>query len=321
MNVDLLDRKIIYELGKDARISYKELAKKIGSKKEVVAYRISNLIKNKIIIKFVPVFSLTRLGIFSGKIYINLKGMKNKEAIERLIDNKDVAWVAESVGKWDLLLGFYYKNIIDFGEKKEKILFQLSKYIQDYDISFIEEGFVFNREYLIEKGREVRKEFIFGGISTNEKLEEVDYKIINLIKNNGRFEYLDIAKKLSIDARTVLSRIRYLKEKGILQGFTTFIDLDKIGYGFYKILIFLSSPEFAHKNKVLTLLRSNPNVIHIIKSVSSWDLEAEMEYENIGKVYDFINKLKNEFPDVIKKVELVSVKNERKLDFFPEKMV
>ena len=45
MNVDLLDRKIIYELGKDARISYKELAKKIGSKKEVVAYRISNLIK------------------------------------------------------------------------------------------------------------------------------------------------------------------------------------------------------------------------------------------------------------------------------------
>ena len=58
-----IDRKVIYELGKDARQSYKHIAKIIKSKKEVVAYHINELIKKGIITKFVPVFSLSRIGI------------------------------------------------------------------------------------------------------------------------------------------------------------------------------------------------------------------------------------------------------------------
>lgn len=43
--LDKLDCKIIYELGENSRQSYKQIAKKINSKKEVVAYHIQQLIK------------------------------------------------------------------------------------------------------------------------------------------------------------------------------------------------------------------------------------------------------------------------------------
>jgi len=174
---------------------------------------------------------------------------------------------------------------------------------------------------LIAKKNFTREEFVFGGEPEKVKLDEIDEKIICLIKNDGRFEYFDVAKKLNLDARTVLSRIRGLKEKGILQGFTIFIDLNKIGYTLYKICIYLTSPNNDSNEKVIELLKRNPNVIHLVKSISAWELEAEIEYENIEKIYDYINCLKNELSDIIRKIELVSINNEIKLDFFPENLI
>jgi len=59
----------------------------------------------------------------------------------------------------------------------------------------------------------------------------------------------------------------------------------------------------------------------LVKSISAWELEAEIEYENIEKIYDYINCLKNELSDIIRKIELVSINNEIKLDFFPENLI
>ena len=43
MSSTKIDRKIIRELGNNARLSYKELAEKINSKKEIIAYHITKL--------------------------------------------------------------------------------------------------------------------------------------------------------------------------------------------------------------------------------------------------------------------------------------
>jgi PIN domain nuclease of toxin-antitoxin system len=83
----------------------------------------------------------------------------------------------------------------------------------------------------------------------------------------------------------------------------------------------LTSPNNDSNEKVIELLKRNPNVIHLVKSISAWELEAEIEYENIEKIYDYINCLKNELSDIIRKIELVSINNEIKLDFFPENLI
>ena len=51
-----VDKKVIYELGRNARQSYKEIAQRTKSKKEIIAYHITQLINKKIITKFVPYF-------------------------------------------------------------------------------------------------------------------------------------------------------------------------------------------------------------------------------------------------------------------------
>ncbi|MFP4423835.1 MAG: AsnC family transcriptional regulator [Candidatus Woesearchaeota archaeon] len=41
MQLDEIDKKVLFELSQDARQSYKDIARKINSKKDTVAYHIS----------------------------------------------------------------------------------------------------------------------------------------------------------------------------------------------------------------------------------------------------------------------------------------
>src|SRR3989344_1273159 len=319
--LDKLDNRMLYELGEDARQSYKQIAKKINSKKEVVAYHIQQLVKKRIITKFVPVFALSQIGIFSSKIYIRLKGLK-KEEEERLysfllIDEK-IAWIAKSIGNWDLLIGMYSKNIIEFGKIKEHILNEYGKYIRNYDISHLEDGIVFNRDYLIDKKINYRNNFIFGGQAGDKKLSDIEIKTISLIKNNARFTALEIADNLKIDARTVLKILDVLKKKKILQGYTVFIDLKKLGLQLHKLCIYLENYNPNEINRLLETLKQNKRMVHLIKSQGPWELEIEIEESNLENIYNYLKRLRNLFPDFIKRIDLVSITDEMKLDFFPE---
>lgn len=316
-----LDKKILYELGRDARQSYKQISQKINSKKEIVAYHINQLQEKGVITKFVPVFSLSQIGIFSSKIYIKLKGLK-KEDEEKLYSsltkNKEIAWVAKSIGSWDLLLGMYSRNVVEFGRIKEKILNKYGRYIGDYEISHIEDGMVFNRNYLINKQTTQRKDFIFGGNVENKNLTKLEINIINLIKNNARFYAVDIANKLEVDARTVVKTIKELKKRNILHGYTVFIDLKKLGLQLHKLCFYLKNYNSNQMEKLLKKLKQNKKIIHLIKSQGSWELEVEMEESQLENIYEYVKELRNLFPDFIKQIALVSITDEMKLDFFPE---
>lgn len=319
--LDKLDSKILYELGEDARQSYKKIAKKINSKKEVVAYHIQQLIKKGIITKFVPVFALSEIGIFSSKIYIKLKGLREGEEEKlytSLLNDKKIAWTAKSIGSWDLLIGMYSKNIIEFGKIKEHILNKYGTYIRDYEITHIEDGLVFNRDYLIDKKISYRDNFIFGGQVGDKKLNDIEIKIISLIKNNARFTALNIANNLKIDARTAIKTINGLKNKKILQGFTVFIDLKKLGLQLHKLCFYLENYNSNEMAQLLETLKQNKRMIHLIKSQGSWELEVEIEESNLENIYNYVKRLKNLFPDFIKKIDLTSITEEIKLEFFPE---
>ncbi len=209
--LSVVDKKIIYELGRNSRHSYKELAQRIKSKKEIVSYHITNLLNKKTITKFVPVISLTKLGIYSFKIYLKLHGLselREKQMYEELIKNPEVIWIAKSIGQWDLMLGFYNTDIVSFANQKNEILSRFSQFIEAYDITMIEDALVFNRDYLVEKKLDYRKEFIFGGEQEKLLLYKDELELLSLIRNKGRFLVLDVAKELKQDPRTIISKIK-----------------------------------------------------------------------------------------------------------------
>lgn len=64
------------------------------------------------------------------------------------------------------------------------------------------------------------------------KLDEVDHKILDILIDDTRTAFTDIAKKLGISAGTVHVRVRKLEEAGIINGSSLILDYKKLGYTF-----------------------------------------------------------------------------------------
>lgn len=61
--LDIIDRKIIYVLDFDARMSLTQLGKKVGISKQVAKYRIESLVKRGVIKGFYTDANASKLGL------------------------------------------------------------------------------------------------------------------------------------------------------------------------------------------------------------------------------------------------------------------
>ncbi|WP_046756778.1 MULTISPECIES: Lrp/AsnC family transcriptional regulator [Kordia] len=64
------------------------------------------------------------------------------------------------------------------------------------------------------------------------RLDEVDHQILDMLIENTRIPFTDIAKKLLISAGTVHVRVKKLEEAGIIRGSSLTLDYQKLGYSF-----------------------------------------------------------------------------------------
>ncbi|ADY30796.1 MULTISPECIES: Lrp/AsnC family transcriptional regulator [Cellulophaga] len=82
---------------------------------------------------------------------------------------------------------------------------------------------------------------------TKVKLDEIDHQILDMLIDNTRTPFTDIAKKLLISAGTVHVRVKKMEEAGIIQGSSLTLDYVKLGYSFIAYVgIFL---EKTHQTK------------------------------------------------------------------------
>ncbi len=64
----------------------------------------------------------------------------------------------------------------------------------------------------------------------NEKIDEKDLKIIQILMKNARTPYSAISKELGISDVAVIKRIRKLEKMGVIKKYTLEVDASKIGY-------------------------------------------------------------------------------------------
>lgn len=115
IKLDLKDRKILYELELNGRISESELAKRVGLSREVVIYRLNKLQKTGIIRSFNTIVNTMKLGFLMYRTYfkfINLTGEKEKEITEYLY--KKVNWLTKVEGTWNLSTMVFTKSVYDY---------------------------------------------------------------------------------------------------------------------------------------------------------------------------------------------------------------
>ncbi len=122
LQLDQIGIKICKELLKDARMPLLELARNINSSATNVTHHLKKLLKQKIIIAFVPILNPAAVGFTHFKIMIQLLNPAQKNQLkERLMQEKGTVYITEAYGQSDLEFEFVTQNINDLFNLLEKV--------------------------------------------------------------------------------------------------------------------------------------------------------------------------------------------------------
>ena len=66
--------------------------------------------------------------------------------------------------------------------------------------------------------------------SVSIKLDRIDKNIILNLQKNGRIQNNDLAKAVGLSPSSCLRRVKLLEEVGVIRGYTTLVDPQKVGF-------------------------------------------------------------------------------------------
>nr|MDO8115735.1 Lrp/AsnC family transcriptional regulator [Candidatus Sigynarchaeota archaeon] len=121
--MDDLDRKILGELQKDARVPFRQIADKHGVSIGTVHNRLKKLKDEGILKGYVPVLDVLKLNYtMVALIYIKVEGGHLEDVKEELAQRfTEVNVMFHTSGIYDLVLIARFKSMIDFSEFNNKI--------------------------------------------------------------------------------------------------------------------------------------------------------------------------------------------------------
>jgi len=117
----------------------------------------------------------------------------------------------------------------------------------------------------------------------NMNLDNIDTTILEMLKNDARISFREIARKLKVSPDTIIKRFERLKKQNIIIDSTVVIDPKKIGYSFVARFGIKVKP--AYSTQVLEKVISIPSVIIASKIVGSSDLISISVIKNFNHLY------------------------------------
>jgi len=318
--IDLKDRKILYQLDLNCRQSNTQIGKKVGLSKQVVDYRIKRM-EEGLIKNYYTVIDAYKLGYTFYRFYINLQSIsrkKKEEIIQYFMNYKKISTVASARGIYDLIVVFWVDDIIEFYDFWKKTLEKYGNYFSESIFSLYIQGRGYPKSFLLyEVSDKIKPEKIDGfGISRSIKIDEIDYKLLNEIALNARMSLIDLADKIGCSSQKVIYRIDKLKKSGLIQSFRTALNLSELGYTEYKVNIKLI--DYTNRINIVKYFENHPSTSYFSASLGLCDLEFQLIVKDADHLTDIMDTINDEFPNSIRNYDYYTDIITYKETFLPE---
>jgi len=315
--LDLKDKKILTLLDENSRYSNSQIAKKVGLSKPAVEYRLKRFEKNNIIFSYYAVINFTKLGYSQYKLYLKFQNT-NLEDEQKIInywkERKNVMWVAEIRGRWDLTVSILAKSNFEFGKILNAFMNKYSKFILEKDVLLTEYSPIYSREYLAETKP---LEFVYGIPSKTYELGDTDEKILKVLAENARISIVELAEKLHLTRDIVNYRLKKLTKDKIIVQYRCYLNLQNIGINHYKIIFRTKNFDEQAEKQIKEYVQQHKKATQFLKLIGSWDLEIEFETENENELYKILTDIRKKFSNIIRDFDILRITENFKYNYFP----
>ncbi len=317
-NIDLYDKKLLYELDKDSSVELSELSKKLRRSKQFILYRMKKLEESKIITGYNAIIDMSKLGYFTFRVYFKFQQTTIEEGskfVEYVKENFSQVWTITSMsGKWDYALFLGVKAISEFHNIWDGIMLEYKPKIKSYNVAVYAPVYNFNRTFFLDTSYEIIERTY--GAGEKEEIDELDWKIIEIYANDVRQSSIEIAKKLDVTADTIRARIKKLENKKIITSYKIGLNLEPLGFVSYRVDLQLLSTK---KNKELfEFCRQHKNIYQINKSIGGADFEIEIIVKDLSNLLQIIDEIKINFKDVVNDVDYFGFSTFHVLQYIPD---
>jgi DNA-binding Lrp family transcriptional regulator len=298
--IDLKDRRILYELDVNSRQSFRNIGRKVGLSKDVVASRVKKLKEKGIIIRFFTYYDILQLGYNFLRFYFKFQYVTpdiKKEIINHFMNDDNVNNLFSTEGSYDLGVLMMVKNISDIYPLWKKTLEKYGDYFSTQVFSAYMGELIYGHGFLLDGIEKPQRTPIHKNLG-KVKIDDLDLEILKLLVVDSRIPTVEIAKKLNSNVITINSRIKRLIKLKVILGFTLELDLDKLGYQTWKVDFYLS--EYTKLSQIVKYLEKNPLLYCVDYTMGYADLELEINVRDISQLHDIIEDLHSKFPKIIR---------------------
>jgi Lrp/AsnC family transcriptional regulator, leucine-responsive regulatory protein len=315
--LDAYDRRILFELDKNARVTTTQIGKKIRKSKQFVDYRIKKLEEAGILKGYITVIDYSKLNYLSMRVYFkfqNLSPEKQQEIESALAKDKEVWWLVTLEGVWDVGYAVAVNDILDFYKYWDKVMSRYRKFIQKRSVVIYTNIVQYPKSYLINEPNKDAGTIV-GASKENILIKDFDKKLLKIISDNARIPIVELAEKLKTSPQVAKSHIKQHEQAGIIQGYRALIDVSFLGYRYYKAYInFLTTIRIEELER---FCKTHPNILNTNRTIGGRDFEIELQAKSFEEFDRIMKELRKKFPGMINDYEFVIAREEKKMEYFP----
>ena len=130
-------------------------------------------------------------------------------------------------------------------------------------------------------------------------IQEKDWKIIKVLKDNSRLSIRDIAKKTGLRPSTIHDRIKKLKEENIIEKFTIKLNNKEVGENFI-VFVFLTTSK-----DLEPIFFNNKHIKEVFGVTGEYDLILKLKFKDIEQFNKFIIDLRKN-KDIKKTITMIA---------------
>lgn len=119
-------------------------------------------------------------------------------------------------------------------------------------------------------------------------IDDLDKQIMQILMDDAKTPYTEIAKKLIVSPGTIHVRMRKLEEMGVVKGSTLLIDQTKLGYDLTAFLG-VDLENGSTYEKVVRDLEKIPEVVEAFYTTGTYSIFVKIMCKNTQHLYDVLN--------------------------------
>ncbi|MGN0718681.1 MAG: Lrp/AsnC family transcriptional regulator [Anaerovoracaceae bacterium] len=122
-------------------------------------------------------------------------------------------------------------------------------------------------------------------------LDEVDKKILNRLRQNGRISLKELSSEVFLTMPAVSARIEKLEREGYIKGYHAEVDLEKLGYGIKAFILITVKPE--DNKKFYEFVRGERCILECNHITGNYSMILKAVFSSTTLLDEFLGRLQS----------------------------